>query len=573
MTGTLGDCAEQSLMRKPVSVMLALCLSSAFVPSISQASHLPVEERLVKIPASMPDDSGNPILLDASVSVPLHGTPPYPAIIFNHGFGGSRTSDGGTTRRLTDAGYIVLRWSQRGFGETGGEVDLMGEKERQDALDAVNWLNDPTNVPEIWVDHIGQTGASYGASYAMAYASLNHPAIKAIAPLAGPSDFYAAMVPNDVPKLTIPVVTWALAVPTNKISEEFHRIIAAIITGVGMSYAREQLRLRSEINRIDNIQTPLYLVNGWNDSYFDAEQWLNIAPRLKRNGVPFWIYLGGIGHPAADPETDHEEALHIIGDRLIPFFDRFVKGADNGFEDTPRIEVSNTHWSESVWDHTTMTVDSLDFGSPQRMRLCPGLPAGTLQSEPCPGPTNTVALTNTWATTHPGGEYLARYFFNPYIEEATGQRLPEGRTTTPADTATFLSEPLDEPLQLTGTPRFGLDVIAASAGAPDNGPGPAQSFQLDPIIWDLAPDGTRTLVTRGAYSENLDAPAGPHTAEFGIFGFSYEFPAGHRIQIELSTSDTPYLRPATNPFAVVIGANSWIDLPGAENLSDPITWS
>lgn len=554
------------------SFLLAATLVASLLPAVTPAhASKPSAERLVKIPASMPDDNGKPILLDASVSVPLHGTPPFPAIILNHGFGGSRRSDGGTVHRLTDAGYIVLRWSQRGFGQTGGEVDLMGEKERQDLLDAVNWLNKPANVPEIWVDHIGQVGASYGASYAMALATLDHPAVRAIAPLAGPSDFYKAMVPNDVAKLTITGATYALAVPEYKVSEEFHRIIAAILSGVGMTYAREQLRLRTESNRLDNIRTPMYFANGWNDSYFDAEQWLNIAPKLQANGVPFWMYLGGIGHPAAEPDTGSPEALHIIHDRLIPFFDRFVKGEANGFESTPRIEVSNTHWSGSRWDGTTRGVNGLSFGAPIRKHLCVGLPVGSVQDVPCAEP-GVAALSNTWATTHPGGEYLARYFFDPYVHEATGMYLPEGRTPTPADTAVFQSKPLPEPLQLTGTPRFGIDVVGATADAPDNGPGPFQAFQLDPIIWDLAPDGTRKMVTRGAYSENLDGPIGPHVAEFDAFGFSYEFPAGHVIQIELSTSDLPYLRPATNPFTVVVGQGSWIDLPGSELLSAPIDW-
>jgi len=558
-------------MRKPFAALIAITLGITLLPGLSSAGK-PFVERLVKIPASMPDDDGNPIVLDASVSIPAHGSPPYPAIILNHGFGGSRTSDGGTRHRLTDAGYIVLRWSQRGFGETGGEIDLMGEKERQDLLDAVRWLNDPANVPEIWADHIGQVGASYGASYAMALATLDHPAVRAIAPLAGPSDFYSAMVPGDVPKITIAGATWALAVPAYKISEEFHRIIAAMVTGVGMTYAREQLRLRTEINRLDNIRTPMYFANGWNDSYFDAEQWTSIAPMLEENGVPFWIYLGGIGHPPADPDTGSPEALHIAHDRLIPFFDHFVKGEENGFETTPRIEVSNAHWSGSEWDGTTMTVDSLSFGEPIRRNLCVGLPGmtGTIQDAPCDG-VGTVALSNTWATTHPGGEYLARYFFGPYVEDASGQPIPEGRTPTPSDTVTFESAPLAEDLQLTGTPRFGIDVLAGSFEAEDNGPGPFQAFQLDPIVWDVSPDGSRTMITRGAYSENIDAPIGPHIAEFAAFGFSHEFPAGHVIQVELSTSDLPYLRPATNPFDVVIGGG-WIDLPGAENLSAPIIW-
>lgn len=550
------------MSRRLVATAVVLLLGGLAVGPATSAGPAYVE-RLVKIPASSPDDSGDPVDLDASVAVPTRGTGPFPAIVFNHGFGGSRTSDGGTVERLTSAGYIVLRWSQRGFGTTGGEIDLMGQKERQDMYDAIDWLNDTRHVPEIWVDHIGQTGGSYGAQHGMALSTLNHPAVKAIAPLAGPLDLYRALAPHDVVKATIVDATWGLAVPTNKLSEEFHRIVAALNTGVGMSYAREQLRLRSEVDRVKRIHTPMFLVNGWNDSFFQADEWLDLYRQLDARGVPVWMYLGGIGHPPAEPDTGKAEALHIILDRLIPFFDHYVKGLDNGFEQSPRIEVANARWSHPAWDHTTMTVDGLPFGAPQRWRLCPGLPTGALQTTPC---TTTVpaVLHNTYATAHPGGEYLARNFLEKYLGP-----LPEGRTATPVDTASFQSAPLAAPLQLTGTPAFGLDVIAASAATPDDGPGPAQSFQLDPLVWDVAPDGTRELVTRGAYSEDTSAPVGPHTATFDAFGFSYRFAAGHRILVELSTNDAPYLRPATNPFAVAL-TGGWLDLPGAERLQAPV---
>ena len=521
-------------------------------------------ERRVRIPVSFPDDAGNPLELDATLWVPTAGRAPYPAIVFNHGFGGSRTSDGGTARRLVEAGYIVLRWSQRGFGETGGEVDLMGQKERQDLLEAIDWLNDRRNVPEIWVNHIGQLGASYGGQHAMALATMNHPAIRAIAPIAGPLDLYRALAPYDVPKATIVGSTWVTALPFHKLSQEFHRIVAALTTGTDMTYAREQLRLRSEVNRVANIRTPLYLASGWNDSFFQAEEWIDLVGQLDARGVPAWLYMGGVGHPAADPDTGSPEALHVLGNRVVAFFDHFVKGRPNGFDRTPRVEVANAHWTGSEWDGTTMRADGLPFGEPQRWHLCAGAPTGTFQPTPCPGAATPLPLSNTFATTHPGGEAVARYFLDD-----NGVTLPEGRTPTPADTATFVSAPLDEPLQLTGTPRFGIDVLGGSAGAPDDGPGPFQSFQLDPLVWDVAPDGTRVLVTRGAYSEDLHDPLGPHIATFDAFGMSHRFEAGHRIQIELSTSDAPYLRPASNPFTVVI-AGGWLDLPGAERLTAPI---
>ena len=48
-------------------------------------------------------------------------------------------------------------------------------------------------------------------------------------------------------------------------------------------------------------------------------------------------------------------------------------------------------------------------------------------------------------------------------------------------------------------------------------------------------------------------------------GLSNLIPAGHRLRVTLSTSDTPYLRPNTNPFAVALMPGSSIDLPALQS--------
>jgi predicted acyl esterase len=52
-----------------------------------------------------------------------------------------------------------------------------------------------------------------------------------------------------------------------------------------------------------------------------------------------------------------------------------------------------------------------------------------------------------------------------------------------------------------------------------------------------------------------------HEVGFDAFGLSNRVPAGHRLRVTLSTSDAPYLRPTSNPFAVALLAGSSIDLP------------
>lgn len=552
------------MIRRRAAVVVLVAFIGALQPTVGRSGPTSVE-RLVRIPVQFPDDEGRLVTLDAGVTVPTQGAAPFPALILNHGFGGSRTGDGGLTRRLAEHGYIVLRYSSRGFGQTPGEIDLIGQKEQQDLLDAIHWLNDPANVPEVWPDHIGQLGGSYGGGHAMLLATLNDPAIKAIAPLAAYVDFYRGLAPYNVVKPIIVDVSYGSGLlfpePGNHVSEDLHRIVAELNSGVNLEDARQRLQLRSILHKYDDIHVPMFFAQGWNDSFFEAQEAIDAFTELRKRGVDAFLYIGGVGHPPANPDTVGPEATHIEDTQLFRFFDHYIKGVDNGFEDQPPIEFSNASWNGPTWDGTTMRANAFPVGTPTRWYLCPGLPSGTIGTAPCPDP-SALGVINTYANADPTGEPLS----GPFINDNTGVDITQiPPTWTPADTATFVSQPLAAGAQMTGIPRFGLQVDSAAAGQA-SGPGPLETFQLDPRIYDVAPDGTEILVTRGAYSENVDAPVGPHVAEFEAYGFSYRFEAGHRIKLYLATNDAPYLRPASNPFTVVVESGSWLDLPGSENI-------
>ena len=134
------------------SLLAVLVLLFAAAP----ASAVTVSTTPVQIPASQPDDSGAPVVLDGGVTTPSEGCP-CPGVIINHGFLGKWQDSQRITDQLAAAGYVVLRYSSRGFGKTPGEVDLMGPKETRDLLDAVDWLN---AHPLVTPDRIGQFGGS-----------------------------------------------------------------------------------------------------------------------------------------------------------------------------------------------------------------------------------------------------------------------------------------------------------------------------------------------------------------------------------------------------------------------------
>src|SRR3954468_4637887 len=175
-------------------IALAL-LVIAFFPASALAD---VVEKPVSIKATQPDDEGNAVALDGGVDYPTGGCP-CPGVIINHGFTGKWTDSGSVARELASPGYVVLRYSSRGFGKTPGEVDLMGPKETRDLLDAVHWLNDPANPVvggQVLHNRIGQFGGSYGGAHAWALARTGDPAVRTVVPAATWTDLYDALLPN-----------------------------------------------------------------------------------------------------------------------------------------------------------------------------------------------------------------------------------------------------------------------------------------------------------------------------------------------------------------------------------------
>ena len=157
----------------------------------------------LRLPVADPDLFGNVVTLDARVLIP-EGAGPFPGLLVNHGYLGDKTGDGGTAEDAARSGYIVLRYSSRGFGQTLGQVDLVGDEEIHDMVTAVRWLNDPAHDAEhgpVWSGHIGHYGGSYGGAHAWQLALQGLPEVKAIVAAATWTDLYEGLLPSDTLKI------------------------------------------------------------------------------------------------------------------------------------------------------------------------------------------------------------------------------------------------------------------------------------------------------------------------------------------------------------------------------------
>ncbi|HEX5861867.1 MAG TPA: alpha/beta fold hydrolase, partial [Nocardioides sp.] len=137
-----------------------------------------------------------------------------PFIMHSHGWGGSRTKDPARFQKWLDAGYGVLSFDQRGFGESGGKAhvenpDYEGHDVRRlIALIAdLGWVRkDAPGDPRM-----GAIGGSYGGGYQFlgAFESLRlkgTPIFDALAPEITWYDLKESLGPEEVVR-----TEWALA--------------------------------------------------------------------------------------------------------------------------------------------------------------------------------------------------------------------------------------------------------------------------------------------------------------------------------------------------------------------------
>lgn len=547
--------------------------AAAALPKI-HPTNVTLQTLSTRIPASMPDDNGDPVTLDAEVIVPVLSYP-CPGIIWNHGFGGHKGNDRSEREAIARYGYVILSYTSRGFGDTPGQVDLMGAKEQQDLLDAVDWLISPDNNVvhgAVIPDSIGQVGASYGGFHAWWLARSCHPAVKTVVVIATATDLYEALMPYDVEELLWPTGFYATGYrpEDENYSQDFHRIVLEMDTGLNCQDARTELMERAVKRRWANIRIPVFIIQGINDSLFPANQAMEAYEELTARGVETRLYLGGIGHPPAVGDGPEIERLY---DEALQWFEKHLKGKKDSevpLISQSSIEVADARYFNNVWDGTVRRANVL--ASPGRtFYLCATSPqGGILSTEPSPYAL-PILMTNTVA-----GSGLA---YEPVTSGLLGDQGIQMVDTSQLPTiVTFETAPMTAltTLDLAGIPKFDLQVSSVCQ-LPAGVQGALAAFQLDPKVWDVDPDGNATLITRGAFSEQVDAESldtllqyrlPVHQVSFDIFATFYRFQAGHRLRITLATEDVPYLRPTTHPFVVTIHPGSSVTLVTGEWLSE-----
>ncbi len=175
----------------------AVLIAGVVVIVLVTSRPAPITVRDLRIPVVDGPNGDQRVVLDATFLTPTGGGR-VPAILLAHGFGETKAAVRPEAEQLARAGFAVLTWTARGFGNSTGQVALDSpDYEVKDVQQLVTWL---AGQPRVLLDRpgdprVGIAGASYGGGITLLAAAYDH-RIDAIVPQSTWNSLATALFPN-----------------------------------------------------------------------------------------------------------------------------------------------------------------------------------------------------------------------------------------------------------------------------------------------------------------------------------------------------------------------------------------
>ncbi len=546
-----------------VLAVAVLVLSGAAIALAAARAPAPLTVRSLRIPVTDGPRGTDHVLLDATLYTPAgHGR--VPAILLAHGFGQAKDAVAPEAAQLARAGFAVLTWSARGFGESTGQIALDSpDYEVKDVEQLVSWL---ARQPRVRLDRpgdprVGIAGASYGGALALLAAAYDH-RIDAIVPQSSWYNLATALFPDAAgggPAAGVFKKQWAgllftagsagsgagtsggvtgasgSAAPAHSVQQALcGRFLPAVcamyrqVATLGRATPQAVARLlrSSPASVASRIHAPALLIQGETDSLFGLDQANSNFQALRHNGTPVDMVWFAGGHDGGNQETSRITQL------TEQWFDRWLKtagrpgGGRRGTASNGTGPGGNGHSGTGPPGFAVSRDLGYDPDSGQQVLGVAAAPAypglGGTRRALLPLAGRAQAVLNP-----PGGA-------PPSMSVLPG--LGGVSVDIPGQSAAFSSARLPAPLQVTGSPVVRIRV----SGAAD--------ITLFAKLYDVDQAGNATLPFSLAAPLRVTGAARGATVTVTLPAIDYQFAAGHRLRLVLSSTDFGY---ATAPQAAV----------------------
>ena len=470
-------------------------------------------------------ESGTPVGLDTTLYLPEKT--PAPAILLAHGLGGTKSDLDSQARSLAEHGYVVMSYTARGFGRSGGLIHLDSPSyEVPDASKLVSYL---ATLPQVLKDapgdpRVGVAGSSYGGGLSLLLSAYDK-RIDAVGADITWNNLTQALFPNAAggqPGVFKKV--WAGQLFTSRAErtggacgrfapELCAAYQQAATTGEPNASILALLKASSPASVINRISAPTLLSQGEQDSLFPLGQAAANARGIAANGTPVKVIWRAGGHDGQTSTAD------LVG-YLQGWFDPILRRSgqqDSSFE----ITVPGSGISAAT-GRTVSESLRVDRGYTSG-RTEPVVVASQPQTINAPPGGNPAAVTSV-----PGlGGLLG----------AAASLAGSGLGALPGQVAVFPSQPLPKSLLVAGASTLRLQVTARDA----------TDATLFASLHRVTTEGIDRLPSGLVAPIRLTGltPGVPRAVTVTLPAVVTNVPAGDRLVLKVATTDLAYQLPTT----------------------------
>ena len=521
---------------------------------------------MINIPVPMRDG----VNLSADIWLPAssQGDGPWPALLLRTIYDNQEPRYMGWTRKFIERGYAVVVQDCRGRGDSGGEWDPY-VCELNDGYDTHEWVGQQS-----WCDgNVGTFGLSYPGFTQTLPASLRSKYLKAVAPIASQQDNYGhhrvnGVIHHSVSLTFLNMLGHSMQSESLKHydQQEFFKTLPIdtameVVTRTHPYYKGvidheqyddwwDSYSLR---NKYSEMAVPSLFITGWFDSLshenFKLFNGWTTQARTEDARKKTKLIVGPWSHQVSpwgrepmgengeyQDRTFGRQGLWDIVDMHTHWYDQRLKGIDTGIDDEPPIKLfvmGQNEWRyENEWPlartewtkyYLHGTGDSAGTG---------GWLSTDLEA------IDETADRFTYDPTDPvpswGAQYQSLDLCGPRDRTAIEQR---------ADVLTFTSAVLTQAVEVTGpvtaTIWASSDTLDTdfTAALVDVEPAAEDGEEGRPII--LCEGIVRARFRNGTDNPEMMAPGEIYEFDIDMWDTSNLFEEGHRIRVEISSSNFP----------------------------------
>ena len=534
-------------MRRAILGSTAVALLAAAMLAAAPAVLAEANPEPLRLPGAATSASDpTPVELDVDVYVPQ--ATPAPAVLLAHGFGGTKQSVAEEAQLLVEAGFVVLAYTARGFGDSSGLISMNSpEFEVADASALIDYLAglDTVRLEAPGDPVVGVAGGSYGGALALLLGGYDE-RVDAIAADITWNDlesslFGQSLLDSDTTGVykqlwTSVFFSSGLDSPAGqaelcgRFSPEWCAAYTYAATqGTASDDMRALMRQSSPASITDRINVPTLLGGGQADSLFPLQQVNANAEQIRAANpdAPVKVVWHAHGHDGGVDETERLRAL------TQSWFSAYLADGPAVSDDFEASLVA----SSALDDREAASVEILTSAQ------YPGLTGDAELAIPLSGPPQRILA--------PAGGVPAAVSSLPGIGSLGGVLSLLETRVAPNQSAQFASEPIAEATRITGAPRVSLNVAS-------DVPRQATLF----VGLRIQTGAGALVLPNGLLAPvNIELGPTPQRIDVELPAIVADVAAGNRLIVTVNTTDQAYRMPLEPAVYTVALAEPTVAIP------------